>query len=105
MNKPQKIRAVRAYVVRNGGGDYHDQDKNHWIVGEIATPMSLYPEYRATRSSWGINVLGTVVVEIEAGDGTIGFGVTTGGIPAAWIIKEHLSRFLIGQTVTDTERM
>lgn len=105
MSDRQKIRAIRVYVVRNGGGDYHDQDQSHWIVGEIATPMSLYPQYRSTRSSWGINVLGTVVVEIEAGDGTMGFGVTTGGWPAAWIIKEHLSRFLIGQTVTDTERM
>jgi len=101
----QIIRAIRVHVVRSGGGDYHDQGTEHWIVGEIATPMSIYPAYRATRSSWGLNVLGTVVVEVESSDGTIGFGVTTGGPPAAWIIKEHLSRFLIGQPVTELERM
>ena len=105
MTHQQEIRAVRVYVVRNGGGDYHDQGTEHWIVGEIATPMSIYPEYRATRSSWGLNVLGTVVVEVEAGDGTVGFGVTTGGPPAAWIIKEHLSRFLVGQKVSNTEKI
>ena len=105
MTHRQIIRAIRVHVVRSGGGDYHDQGTEHWIVGEIATPMSIYPAYRATRSSWGLNVLGTVVVEVESSDGTIGFGVTTGGPPAAWIIKEHLSRFLIGQPVTELERM
>ena len=29
-------------------------------------PMSRYPEYRQSRRSFGINVLGTLVVEIEA---------------------------------------
>ena len=77
MAERQKIRAVRVHVVRQGGGDYHDQGQEHWIVGEIATPMSVYPQYRATRSSWGLNVLGTVVVEIESSDGTVVFGVTT----------------------------
>ena len=101
----QKIRAVRVHVVRQGGGDYHDQGQEHWIVGEIATPMSVYPQYRATRSSWGLNVLGTVVVEIESSDGTVGFGVTTGGPPAAWIIEHHLARFLIGQRASDVELM
>lgn len=105
MTHHAQIRAVRVFVVRTGGGDYHDQGTEHWIVGEIATPMSLYPEYRATRSSWGLNVLGTVVVEIEADDGTLGFGVTTGGPPAAWIIQHHLARFLVGQRVTDLERL
>ena len=38
--------------------------------------MSRYPEYRQSRQSFGINVLGTLVVEIEAEDGTIGFAVT-----------------------------
>ena len=59
-----KIRAVRAYVVRGGGADYHDQGEGHWIDDHIATPMSRYPEYRQSRQSFGINVLGTLVVEI-----------------------------------------
>ena len=39
--------------------------------------MARYPEYRASRQSFGINVLGTLVVELEASDGTVGFAVTT----------------------------
>ena len=43
-----RIAAVRALVLRGGGADYHDQAGGHWIDGQIATPMSVYPEYRAT---------------------------------------------------------
>ena len=72
------IKHVRAFVVRGGGADYHDQGGGHWIDDHIATPMSRYPEYRQSRQSFGINVLGTLVVEIEAENGVIGFAVTTG---------------------------
>ena len=74
-----RIRHVRASVVRGGGADYHDQGAGHWIDDHISTPMVAYPEYRQSRQSFGINVLGTLVVEIEADDGTTGFAVTTGG--------------------------
>ena len=65
------IKHVRAFVVRGGGADYHDQGAGHWIDDHIATPMSRYPEYRQSRQSFGINVLGTLVVEIEAADGMV----------------------------------
>ncbi|MCY0880128.1 MAG: L-rhamnonate dehydratase [Firmicutes bacterium] len=103
--RQDEIVAVRAYVVKQGGGDYHAQDARHWIVGEIATPMSRYPQYRATRTSWGIDVLGTLVVEIETRGGTVGFGVSTGGWPGAWIVEHHLSRFLIGQSPWAVEQL
>jgi L-rhamnonate dehydratase len=99
------IRHVRAHVVRGGGGDYHDQGRGHWIDDHIATPMAKYPAYRASRQSFGINVLGTLVVELEADDGTVGFAVTTGGEPGAWIVEKHLARFLEGAKVTDIERI
>src|SRR5438105_7721935 len=99
------IRSVRAFTVRGGGADYHDQEPGHWIDGQIATPMSKYPEYRQTRRSFGINVLGSLIVEVEASDGTIGFGVTTGGEPGAFIVEKHLARFLEGRRVTDIESM
>lgn len=99
------IRHVRAFVVRGGGGDYHDQQGTHWIDDHIATPMSKYPAYRESRRTFGINVLGTLVVEVEASDGTIGFAVTTGGEPAAWIVENHLARFIEGAKVTDIELM
>ena len=97
------IRHVRAFVVRGGGGDYHDQQGGHWIDDHIATPMAKYPAYRASRQSFGLNVLGTLVVEIEASDGSIGFAATTGGEPAAFIVEKHLARFLEGAKVTDLE--
>jgi len=100
-----RIRYVRASVVRGGGADYHDQQAGHWIDDHVSTPMGKYPEYRQSRQSFGINVLGTLVVEVEADDGTTGFAVTTGGELGAWIIEKHLARFVEGQLVTDLEKI
>src|SRR5437868_588794 len=71
-----KIKHIRASTVRGGGGDYHDQSGYHWIDDHIATPMARYPEYRQSRRSFGINVLGTLVGEVEADDGTVGLAST-----------------------------
>jgi L-rhamnonate dehydratase len=67
--------------------------------------MGRYPEYRESRRSFGINVLGTLVVEIEAADGTTGVAVTTGGEPAAFIVERHLSRFLEGRDPSEIEKI
>jgi L-rhamnonate dehydratase len=99
------IAEVRAYTVRGQGADYHDQGRGHWIDDHIATPMSVYPEYRQSRQSFGINVLGTLVIEVEADDGTVGFAVTTAGEIGAFIVERHLARFLEGAAVTDVERI
>lgn len=97
------IRHLRAFTVRGGGADYHDQSGAHWIDDHIATPMSKYPAFRQSRRSFGLNVLGTLVVEAEASDGTVGFAVTTGGEPAAWVVEKHLARFVEGRRVTELE--
>lgn len=89
--------------MRGRGADYHDQTGTHWIDNHIATPMSKYAEFRQSRRSFGINVLGTLVVRVEASDGSEGFAVTTGGEPAAWIIEKHLARFVEGRQATDIE--
>ena len=82
------IAEVRAYIFGDdnqekesgGGADCHKQAKGHWIVdSDIATPMSVYEEYRASRSSWGIDAVGSVVVEVELTNGMIGVGVSIGG--------------------------
>jgi L-rhamnonate dehydratase len=41
--------------------------------------MSRWEKYRTSRTSWGINVLGSFCVEIEASDGTVGFATGFGG--------------------------
>jgi L-rhamnonate dehydratase len=99
------IKAVRAYTVRGGGADYHDQQGYHWIDDHVATPMARYPEYRESRRTFGLNVLGTLVVEIEADDGTIGFSVTTAGEIGAYIVEKHLARFIEGRSVTEIEKI
>ena len=100
---PPKIRHIRAFTVRGGGADYHDQIGEHWIDDHIATPMSKYPAYRQSRRSFGIDVLGTLVVEVEANDGTVGFAVTTGGEIGAFIVEKHFARFVEGRAITDIE--
>jgi L-rhamnonate dehydratase len=100
-----RIAHVRAFTLRGGGADYHDQGEGHWIDDHVATPMARYPEYRASRKSFGVNVLGTLVVEIEAEGGVTGFAVTTGGEIGAWIVETHLARFIEGQVASDIEKM
>merc|ERR1719199_2381817 len=90
----------------------------HWINGNlplgpagqqellpIANPMSVHPMYKRHRKSWGINAMGSMVVEIEAEDGTCGVGVTIGGEPGCYIVEHHLSRFIEGQDPRNIELM
>jgi L-rhamnonate dehydratase len=105
----QTIKHIRAYVVRGGegggGADYHDVGSGHWIDDHIATPMARYPEYRASRQSFGLNVLGTLIVEVESSEGTVGFAPTTGGELGAWIVEKHLARFVEGQRIDAVEKI
>ena len=67
--------------------------------------MALYPEYRETRTSFGIDVLGSVVVEVESESGVVGIGVSTGGVPAAFLVERHLARFVEGERADRIELM
>ena len=114
-----KIREVRAFVSRAteyGASDVHDTPDTHWIMGTpdvdgnwdhqtshppIANPMSRYPKYSQSRSSWGLAKVPSVIVEIEDEDGLVGVGVSTGGEAAAFIIERHLSQFVEGQNVRE----
>ena len=112
-----KIKEVRAYTKdydRPGavgqGGDCHDVVTGHWIDGQtphlpIANPMSSYDLYKDSRSSWGIQALGSLVVEVESTDGHKGVGVGLGGLPGCHIVEKHLSRFVEGQNPSDIELM
>ena len=106
---------MRAYVQKTSGAnvatkqgsDCHDVPLSHWINGvqpmPIANPMSVHPKYSGARTSWGINALGSCVVEVEADDGTTGVGVTTAGDPGCFIVEKHLSRFVEGQDPRNVE--
>jgi hypothetical protein len=101
-SRRDRIADVRAYVPVSGreGGDYHARPhdwRRHWIVDSlIANPLSKYPQYREKRTSWGIDALGGLIVEIETAGGRVGIGVSQGGDAACYLIERHLARFLLG---------
>jgi hypothetical protein len=93
------IKNIKTFIIQGvgSGGDYHNVKGGHWLIdSKISTPMSQYEKYRSSRTTWGINVLGSFCVELEASDGTKGFATGFGGPPACWLVKEHFERFLIG---------
>lgn len=104
----KRIVDLRALVLEsdNQGADYHARAGQHWINSTvIATPMSHHLAYQQTRKSFGIDVLGSLLVEVEADDGTVGFSVTTGGEPAAFLVEKHFRRFIVGELACNVERM
>lgn len=106
--KKLTITDVRAFVLEQAGsgGDYHDREQGHWLVDTlIATPMSAYPEYKQSRTSFGINVMKSIVVEVEASDGTIGISAGQGGAPACYMIEQHFRRFIVGQDPRSLNRI
>jgi L-rhamnonate dehydratase len=103
-----RIKDVRTYLVAatGAGGDYHRQAGGHWIIDSlIANPMSGYAPYKASRTSWGIGVLGSIVIEVETDDGQVGLSTGFGGPPACWLINHHFRRFLIGADPRDVNRI
>lgn len=97
------------------GGDYHRQKGGHWILDGgkphcelpdtkcgVSTPMSGWEKYRENRTSFGIDVLGSLVCIITASDGTQGVATGFGGPPACWLIENHFARFVVGADPRDT---
>jgi len=101
MSSAFRIKDLRVYNVKpsDKAGTYFRQgDAKHWLVDSlISNPMSGYEKYREKRSSWGIGVLGAIVVELETEDGVVGVATGSGGVPAAWMIHNHFRRFIVGQ--------
>ena len=103
-----KIADLRVYLVggTGGGGDYFQQTRDHWLIDSlISNPMSGYPQYREKRSSWGIGVLGSIVVEVETEGGITGVAAGSGGAPAAWLIHHHFRRFLVGEDARNINKV
>ena len=88
-----RIAQVRAYTVAaKGGADYHDQEGYHWIDDHISTPMAKYPGFADSRRSFGINVLGTLVVNNSVylpGRRTIGWVCTDGCSPSILRLRNN----------------
>jgi L-rhamnonate dehydratase len=91
-----KIRQVKCHVVRMGGS---------WLTESVvANPMSMYPGYAETRSSW-YRTMSAAVIEVILEDGTSGLGFVGGakGSAAAIILDEQFRDLLIGRSVFETE--
>jgi L-rhamnonate dehydratase len=104
-----QIKDVRVFTLAptaSAGTYFKPGEAKHWLVDSlISNPMSGYAKYRQKRSSWGIGVLGSLVVEIETVDGTVGVATGSGGEPAAWMIKNHFARFLVGEDARNINRI
>ena len=100
MSSAFRIRDLRVFTIAPGakaGTYFKPGDSRHWLVDTlISNPMSGHPEYREKRSSWGIGVLGALVVEIETEDGPVGVATGSGGVPAAWLIRPHVAPVVVG---------
>src|SRR5688572_15567882 len=108
MSKDFTVADLRVYLVgaEGNGGDYFQQGRGHWLIDTlIANPMSGYPEYKASRQSWGIGVLGSIVVEVETATGVVGVATGFGGPPAAWLIANHFRRFVVGEDARNLNRI
>lgn len=68
-------------------------------------PLRVPPEYRKTRTSFGIDVLGSCFVKITTADGSEGYATGFGGPPACFLVEQHFKRFLIGQDARDINKM
>lgn len=101
MSQAFRIKDVRVFTIApaaQAGTYFKPGEAKHWLVDSlISNPMSGYAKYREKRSSWGIGVLGAIVVEIETEDGSVGVATGSGGVPAAWLIHHHFARFLVGE--------
>src|SRR5205085_739200 len=72
---------------------------------EVASPMSIYPEYKTTRSLF-LPDAGKVpgfTVEIATDKGLKGYG--SGGPGGGVIVEEHLTKLLLGKDPFDVERI
>jgi len=106
------VKEVRAFIPgskdaeEKGGGaaDCHAQAAGHWIVDSpIANPMSVYSDYKANRKLWGIDAIGSMVVEVELTNGMVGVGISIGGEPGCYIVEKHLAMFVEGQDPRNVE--
>lgn len=64
----------------NQARKHRSHSNRRLIDSDISTPASKWEQYKKSRTSWGINVLGSFLVEIEATDGTVGFATGFGGV-------------------------
>ena len=78
-----------------------------WSTGgvEVASPMSVYPEYKAQRSLFMADspVMGGFTVEITTDKGVKGYG--HGGPGGGFVVENHFVKLLMGEDPFNVERI
>jgi L-rhamnonate dehydratase len=78
-----------------------------WSTGgvEVANPMSIYPEYKATRSLFlpDPGKLPAFTVEIATDKGVKGYG--SGGPGGGYVVEQHFTKLLMGEDPFNVERI
>lgn len=69
---------------------------------EVANPVSIYPEYKATRSLFAADNVPSFTVEITTDKGIKGYG--NGGPGGGAIVTGHLTKLLLGKDPFQIER-
>ncbi len=75
------------------------------ITSEVATPMAIYPEYKANMSSWNPDPekLGRFTVAISTDKGLKGYGSGIAG--AGNVVEGHFVKLLVGEDPFNIERI
>ena len=78
-----------------------------WSTGgvEVANPMSIYPEYKATRSLFQPDPgkLPGFTVELTTDKGVKGYG--NGGPGGGYVVEQHFTKLLMGEDPFNVERI
>ena len=101
----RKVSTVRITDVLVNTVRTDDEKPKSWLSESlVANPMSIYPEYKAKRSSWGAKWGPELLVRITTDDGIVGIG---GPVPAGGriIVEQHLRNLLVGQNPFDIEKL
>lgn len=69
---------------------------------EVANPVSIYPEYKPTRSLFAATNVPTFTVEVTTDKGITGYG--RGGAGGGAIVMGHLAKLMMGRDPFDLER-
>jgi L-rhamnonate dehydratase len=108
-----RIKSIEAFAIpdliaggpHDGSGEDSCARRPPWTKdAEVATPMSRYPRYRMSRSSWR-GSFSSVGVIATSEDGSWGFGTTEYGAPTISLINDHIGPLLGGENALATDRL
>jgi L-rhamnonate dehydratase len=91
-----RILDVKTYIAPPPAGSWLNEV-------QVSTPMSIYPEYRARRSSWRGPNTQDVFIQVLTDEGLTGLGISRGGIVVQTIVEKHLKSLLVGKDARNVE--